>query len=70
MCLSCGVFNVFMTDLDLSLNELQFNDKRGFWKIIRHFVKTNRADGNIPPLYYNNTELVLSNEDKADCLNT
>jgi len=65
----------FYTNLEVNLTELQTNDKKGFWKIIRHFVKEqNSSSGNIPPLCLRQAngqmEFYTSNDEKANCLNS
>ena len=63
----------FFTNLETNLTDLQTNDKKGFWKIIRHFIKQNDCSSNIPPLastdMNGNTKFFTSNEEKANCLN-
>ena len=40
----------FYNNLDSIVSDFQNNDKRKFWKVIRHFVKSNRSASSIPPL--------------------
>jgi hypothetical protein len=63
----------FYFSLELNLEELSNNDKRGFWNIIRYFVKNNDCTNNIPPLIKQSidgeTDFFTSDQEKADCLN-
>ena len=64
----------FYTNLEVNLTDLQTNDKKGFWKIIRHFVKDqDSSSGNIPPLCLKHANgqmgFYTSNCEKANCLN-
>jgi hypothetical protein len=63
----------FFASLETNLEELHLNNKRGFWNIIRYFVKQNDCSNNIPPLIRQlsngETELFTSDHDKANCLN-
>ena len=63
----------FFASIETNLENLHFNDKRGFWRIIRFFVKNNDCSGNIPPLKsvssHGDTHLHFSNQEKANCLN-
>ena len=40
----------FYNNLDLIITDFENNDKRKFWKVIRHFVKNNSSSSAIPPL--------------------
>ena len=42
--------NIFYNNLDITVSDFQKNDKRKFWKVIRHFVKNNDSSYSIPPL--------------------
>ena len=57
----------------ITLISFQNNDKRKFWKVIRHFVKNNNSSSSIPPLCStlpNGVNQWHSNDqDKANCLN-
>ena len=59
--------NHFFNNLELTLNDLQSNDKRSFWKVIRHFVKGD-ISSNIPPLSdLNNDSFHITTQNKAEC---
>ena len=49
------------------------NDKRKFWKVIRHFVKNNNSTSSIPPLCSalpsGDNQCHFKDQDKANCLN-
>ena len=64
---------IFFSNLDSTLTELHCNDKRSFWKIIRHFIKTNNCNSIMPPLCAINsdgdTNYFVTTQDKADYLN-
>ena len=49
---------------------MQSNDKRNFWKVIKHFVKGDTSTS-IPPLndLTNNNSFHITTQNKADCLN-
>ena len=63
----------FYNNLELIITDFENNDKRKFWKAIRHFVKTNSSSSAIPPLSYTlpsgETQWAFTYEEKADCLN-
>ena len=40
----------FYNNLDITVSDFQKNDKRKFWKVIRHFVKNNDSSYSISPL--------------------
>ena len=40
----------FYNNLELTITDFENNDKRKFWKVIRHFVKNNSSSSAIPPL--------------------
>ena len=54
----------FYSNIETNLIESSNNNKRDFWKIIRHFVKSNTSSSTILPLI---TE--ENGHEKADCLN-
>lgn len=62
----------FYNTLETNLTNLELNDKKGFWKMIKYFVKNDDSSG-IPPLTLqdnNNQIQVFVNEDeKSNCLN-
>ena len=64
---------VFFSNLDSNLTDLHQNDKRSFWKIIRHFIKNNSCSSVIPPLCVTTTNgditYLVTTQDKADQLN-
>ena len=37
------VKELFYNNLDIIVSDFQNNDKRKFWKVIRHFVKNNKV---------------------------
>ena len=63
----------FFNNLETNLLALNCNDKRGFWKIIKHFLKKDKSVSCFPPLceILSNGETVwyTSTQEKADCLN-
>ena len=63
--------NVFYNNLEFSLNDLNSNDSRKYWKTVKMLVKENSSDsGNIPPLIKcNNTDISYSDTEKANTLN-
>ena len=42
----------FYNNLDIIVSDFQNNDKRKFWKVIRHFVKNNSSSLSIPPFFF------------------
>ena len=62
----------FLNNLETNLLALNCNDKRGFWKIIKHFLKKDKFISCFPPLCetLSNVETVwyTSTQEKADCL--
>ena len=62
----------FYSTLEINLTNLEVNDKKGFWKLIRHFVK-NSDSTNIPPLCSlnndNQIQVFTTDVEKANCLN-
>ena len=63
----------FYNNLELSISEFHSNDKKQFWKIDRHFVKSNNNSSPIPPLnsfsVTGQDNYCFSLEEKADLLN-
>jgi hypothetical protein len=63
----------FFSNLEVNLINLQSNDKRGFWKVIRYFMKNVDSTSAIPPLSKKcdngDTQLLLTNIEKANFLN-
>ena len=63
----------FYNNLEISLSDFHNNDKKKFWHIIRHFVKSNNTSGNIPPLVIDSAGhqnvYCFTDEEKAECLN-
>ena len=59
--------------MELSISDFHSNDKKQFWKVIRHFVKGNCTSSSIPPLnsfpVTGQNEFCFSSEDKAELLN-
>ena len=64
---------LFYNISDIIVSDFQKNDKRIFWKVIRHFVKNNKSTFSIPPLcstLLNGDNIRhFNNNDKANCLN-
>ena len=64
---------IFFNTLEINLSSLQTNDKRGFWRLIRHFVKGNDCSANIPPLSVisptGESSFFITDQEKAECLN-
>ena len=64
---------LFYNNLDVIVSDFQNNDKRKFWKVIRHFVKNNKSASCIPPLCSTlsngDNQWHFSDQDKANCLN-
>ena len=64
---------MFYNDLDISVSDFQNNDKRKFWKVIRHFVKNNKSASCIPPLCSTlangDNQWHFNDQDKPNCLN-
>ena len=59
--------------LESNLIELNCNDKKGFWKIIKHFIKNNNSISCFPPLsdiLPNGDKIWHSSHKKANCLNS
>ena len=63
----------FYNNLELIITDFENNDKRKFWKDLRHFVKNNSSSLSIPPLSStlpsSETHWLFTDEAKADCLN-
>ena len=63
----------FYNNLELSISDFHSNDKKQFWKVIRHFVKGNCTSSSIPPLnsfpVTGQNEFCFSSEGKAELLN-
>ena len=63
----------FYNNLELTISDFHSNDKKQFWKVVRHFVKSNCASSSIPPLISfsvtGQNEFCFSSEEKADLLN-
>ena len=59
--------------MDIIVSDFQNNDKKKFWKVIRHFVKSNSSASPIPPLCStlpnSNNQWHFNDLDKANCLN-
>ena len=64
---------MFYNNLDIIVSDFQNNDKRKFWKVIRHFVKNNKSASCIPPLCSTlsngDNQWHFNDQDKANCLN-
>ena len=64
---------LFYNNLDIIVSDFQNNDKRKFWKVIRHFVKNNKSASCIPPicskLSNGDNQWHFNDQDKANCLN-
>ena len=62
----------FYNNLDTIVSDFQNNDKRKFWKVIRHFVKNN-STSSIPPLCSalpsGDNQWHFNDQDRANCLN-
>ncbi len=64
--------NHFYNDIEFNLTDAFSNDKKYFWKLVRFFVKENKASNTIPTLkdtVGNSENLYYSDLDKANCLN-
>ena len=63
----------FYSNVELIITDFDNNDTRKFWKVIRHFVKTNSSSSAIPPLSSTlpsgETQWAFTDEEKSDCLN-
>ena len=58
-------------NLEFFISDFHSNDKKQFWKVVRHFVKGNSSSSSIPPLYpvTGQNDFCFSTEDKAELLN-
>ena len=70
---SCATFTrIFIDIVSQCILVLNCNDKRGFWKIIKHFLKKDKSVSCFPPLCetLSSWEIVwyTSTQEKADCL--
>ena len=63
----------FYNNLELFISDFHSNDKKQFWKVVRHFVKSNITSSSIPPLnsfsVTGQNDYCFSSEEKADLLN-
>ena len=63
----------FYNNLELSIYDFHSNDKKQFWKVIRHFVKGDCTSSSIPSLncfpVTGQNEFCVPSEDKAELLN-
>ncbi|MCG8097314.1 MAG: hypothetical protein JAZ17_27465 [Candidatus Thiodiazotropha endolucinida] len=63
----------FYNNLEFSISDFHTNDKKQFWKVVRHFVKSNSSSASIPPLnsfpVTGQNEFCFSSDDKAELLN-
>ena len=62
----------FYSNIESNLTESSNNNKREFWKVIRHFVKSNSSSSTIPPLITEENghrQIHVTDGEKADCLN-
>ena len=63
----------FYNNLELFISDFHSNDKKQFWKVVRHFVKGNCTSSSIPPLnscpVNGQNEFCFSSEDKTELLN-
>ena len=64
----------FYNNLELSISDFHSNDKKQFWKVVRHdFVKSNTTSSSIPPLNSSSitgqSDYCFSSEEKADLFN-
>ena len=59
--------------MELSISDFHSNDKKQFWKVVRHFVEGTCTSSSIPPLnsfpVTGQNEFCFSSEDKAELLN-
>ena len=63
----------FYSNIETNLIDSSSNNKRDFWKIIRHLVKSNSSSSNIPPLITDENghrQIHVTDTEKAHCLNT
>ena len=62
----------FYSNIETNLTESSNNNKREFWKVIRHFVKSNSSSSTIPPLITEENghrQIHVTDGEKAECLN-
>ncbi|MCU7958324.1 MAG: endonuclease/exonuclease/phosphatase family protein, partial [gamma proteobacterium symbiont of Bathyaustriella thionipta] len=63
----------FYNNLEMSISDFHSNDKKQFWKVVRHFVKSNNTSASIPPLnsfpVTGQNDYCFSSEEKAELLN-
>ena len=59
--------------MELSFSDFHSNDKEQFWKVVRHFVKSNSTSSSLPPLnsfsVTGQNDFCFSSEEKVDLLN-
>ena len=64
---------LFFNNLELSINDFFDNDKKKFWKIIRHFVKDKDSSSLLPPILdpdnTNQNKFGFLDSEKAEILN-
>ncbi|MCG8046320.1 MAG: reverse transcriptase domain-containing protein [Candidatus Thiodiazotropha endolucinida] len=63
----------FYSNLETTLIESSSNNRREFWKIVRHFVKSNQSSTSIPPLITQENgqrQIHSTDHEKAECLNS
>ena len=64
---------MFYSNLEDNLTESMSNNKQEFWKIVRHFVKSNKSSDSIPPLVITDdndeTSMYVTDQEKVECLN-
>ena len=62
----------FYNNLEFSISDFHSNDRKQFWKVVRHFVKGNSSSSSIPPLnsypVTGQNDFCFSTEDKAELL--
>ena len=63
----------FYNNLEFSISDFHSNDRKQFWKVVRHFVKGNSSSSSIPPLnsypVTGQNDFCFSIEDKTELLN-
>ena len=59
----------FYNNLEASISDFYSNDKKQFWRIIRHFVKNNSSTSSIPPLKNGQNTYSYTDQEKVECLN-
>ena len=64
---------ILFNNLELSITDFHKNDKRKFWQVVRHFVKSNDSSTTIPPLVSSSplgrNKFHFTDKEKAECLN-